>query len=70
MQRRTQRKTENLLYVDKDELAAMLMCGRASADRVGKAAGARVRIGKSVRYNVAKVQRYLDGLTDNGSAAV
>lgn len=64
-----QRATENSLFVSAETLAGMLDCGRASADKIGKAAGARVQIGKSVRYSVAKVQQYLDSLTNDGSVA-
>ena len=69
MLRKLERKTDNVLYVNVDSLAAMLDCGRATADKIGKAAGARVQIGKSVRYSVAKVKQYLDSLTNDGSAA-
>lgn len=69
MLKKLERKTENAIYVNADTLAGMLDCGRATADKVGKAAGARVQIGKSVRYSVAKVEGYLNGLTDGGSAA-
>ena len=69
MLKKLERKTDNVLYVNVDSLAAMLDCGRATADKNGKAAGARIQIGKSVRYSVAKVQRYLDSLTSDGSAA-
>lgn len=67
--KKLERRTDNVLFVNADTLAGMLDCGRATADKVGKAAGARVQIGKSVRYSVAKVQQYLDSLTDDGSAA-
>ena len=65
MLKKLERKTNNVLYVNVDSLAAMLDCGRATADKIGKAAGSRVKIGKSVRYSVAKVQTYLDSLTSN-----
>jgi hypothetical protein len=62
--RRKERNTDNHLFVNAESLAAMLDCGRLTADKIGKAAGARVQIGKSVRYSVEKVKNYLDGLTE------
>ena len=64
MRKTAERNTDNALYVNAETLAAMLDCGRPTADKVGKAAGARVQIGRMVRYSVEKVQQYLDGLTE------
>lgn len=67
MRKRLNRDTEGRLYVTLESLAGMLDCGRQTATKIGKQAGARVQIGKSVRYSVAKVQQYLDRLTSDGS---
>ena len=64
MLKKLERETDKTIYVSIDTLAAMLDCGRFTADKIGKAAGARVQIGKSVRYSVEKVKNYLDGLTE------
>lgn len=64
MRKRKPTITENVLYVDAPGLAELLSCGRNTADKIGKEAGARVQFGKSVRYSVAKVQAYLDSLAD------
>ena len=69
MRKRLNRDTEDRLYVTLENLAGLLDCGRSTATKIGVAAGARVQIGKSVRYSVAKVQAYLESLTDDGSAA-
>ena len=63
MRKRTERKQDNAVYVDAEGLAAIISCGRSTAIKLGKEAGARVQIGKSVRYSVEKVKAYLDGLT-------
>lgn len=68
MLKKLERKTDNVLYVNVDSLAAMLDCGRATADKIGRSAGARVQIGKSVRYSVRKVEEYLNELTNGTSA--
>lgn len=64
MLKKLERKADNIVYVSIDTLAAMLDCGRFTADKIGKAAGARIQIGKSVRYSVEKVKAYLDALTE------
>ena len=69
MHRKQSQVTRMTIYVSVQTLAGMLDCGRATADKIGKAAGARVQVGKSVRYSVAKVQAYLDGLTGDSPAA-
>ena len=48
------------VLLDTPQLAQMLSCGRATAIKIGEAAGARLQIGKRVLWNVKKVQKYLD----------
>lgn len=64
MRRRAERKQGTAVYVDAEGLAAIILCGKSTAIKLGKAAGARVQIGKSVRYSVEKVKNYLDNLTE------
>lgn len=59
--KRKERNVGKQLYVGAETLAAMLECGRASADKIGRAAGARVEFGRVVRYNVQAVNDYLMG---------
>lgn len=46
------------------ELQSMLGCGRATAVKIAEAAGARIKIGRRVLYNVGKVQAYLDQISE------
>lgn len=52
------------LAVDTRGLQAMLCCGKDTAIKIGTEAKARVQIGKRVIWNVEKVQRYLDSVSD------
>ena len=60
MNKRKFRTTDNAIYVGADALAGMLDCGRAMADRVGIAAGAKIKIGGCARYNLDKIKKYLE----------
>lgn len=53
------------LAVSTEDLALLLGCGRCSAVKIGTAAGARIKIGKRVLWNVAALQRYLDTLNED-----
>ena len=51
----------NRVAVNTDQLRAMLSCGRVTAEKIGEAAGARIRIGgRRVLWNVDKVKAYLE----------
>lgn len=50
--------------VDTVELQEMLSSGRKTALRVGTAAGARIQVGRRVLWNVSKVQKYLDSISE------
>ena len=63
MTKRTDRKAENPLYVNVLTLAAMLEVGRTTADKIGVAAEAKIKIGKAARYNIEKVKAYMESLT-------
>lgn len=45
-------------------LMDLLDCGRCTADNIGTAAGARLKIGRRVLYNVDKIRRYLDTVNE------
>lgn len=51
---------ENRITVNTETLAAMLDCGRASAVKIGTAAGARIQIGNRVLFKVSAVERYIN----------
>lgn len=50
--------TEKLL-VNTKELQTMLSCCRQTAEKIGKDAGARIQIGRSVRWKVENIKKYL-----------
>lgn len=52
------------IAVNVENLAKMLDCGRATAVKIGTAAGARVQIGKRVLFKMDKVEAYLEKLTE------
>lgn len=54
----------NCRAVDTKELQGMLACGRTTAIKIGKEAGARIEVGRRVLWNVDKVQRYLDSISE------
>lgn len=60
MNKKIERKTENVLTTDSNGLAGMLGCGLATAIKIGNEAGARIQMGKRVLYKVSKVEDYLN----------
>ena len=54
------------ILISTPELMEVTGCGRANAVKFGDEAGARVRIGKLLRWNVAKIQKYMDEIADDG----
>lgn len=61
MNRRTERTSQTgAIYAGKNEIAAMLGVGLATAARVGRESGARRTIGSRVIYNVAMIQDYIE----------
>lgn len=64
--RATGEALNNRLTVNTVELAELLGMGREAAETVGREAGAVVRVGRLKRYNVAKVEAYLDRIAAEG----
>lgn len=64
------RKTKNSglgvekITVDTNGLQEITDSGYTTAVKIGNAAGARIKIGKSVRWNVDKVKKYLDSISE------
>lgn len=56
----TKTVTENKGAIDITELMEYLSVGKNTADKVGKEAGAIIRIGRRKLFNVKKIQAYLD----------
>lgn len=52
------------LLVDTEELKQMLCAGRAAAVRIGTDAEAKVQSGRRVLWNVKKVQKYIDMISE------
>ncbi len=52
------------LLISTSDLRELLSCGRSTAVKIGIEAEARVQIGKRVLWNIDKVQRYLNVLSN------
>lgn len=52
------------LTSDTPELCQMLNCGRETAVKIGMNAGARIKVGRRVLWNVDKIQKYLDSISE------
>lgn len=52
------------ITVNTNELKAGLGCGYQTAVQIGMAAGAKVCIGRRVLWNTAKIQKYLDSVSN------
>lgn len=50
--------------INTEELQGILMSGRKTAIEIGMAAGARIQVGRRVLWNVDKVQKYLDEISE------
>ena len=50
--------------VDTKELEKMIGAGYRTAIQIGTEAGARIKIGRRVLWNVKKVQEYLDAVSE------
>lgn len=52
------------IAITTEELMNRLQSGRPTAVTIGKAAGARIQVGRRVLWNVNKVQKYLDEISE------
>ena len=52
------------ITVNAETLASMFDCGRATAVKIGEDAHAKIKIGRRVLYNVSKIQKYLDSISE------
>lgn len=52
------------LTVNTSELQKLLSSGRKTAVDIGVAAGAKITVGRRVFWNVLKIQRYLDEISE------
>ena len=63
MRKTIERNADSRIAVDIDTLTGMLSCGRDTARKIGKDAGARICIGRRVLYSVPKVEKYIDDMS-------
>lgn len=56
--------TQNDLTVDTAGLQSLINSGRKTAVDIGMAAGAKITIGRRVLWNVSKIQKYLDEISE------
>ena len=63
MNRTKRQETGCPIAVDIKTLSSMLSCGQATARKIGKEAGAEIRINRRVLYNVEKVREYIDSIS-------
>lgn len=64
--RKTKERQDNIsqsICVSREELAQMLGCGQATADRLSIEANARIKVGRRILIRRSKVEEYLDALT-------
>lgn len=55
--------TSAKLCIDTAELQQMLCAGRKTAIKMGIEAGARIKVGTRVMWNVRKISDYLDSIS-------
>lgn len=56
--------SEETLAVDTLGLQQLTNAGRQTATEIGVAAGAKIYVGRRVLWNVAKVRKYLDEISE------
>ncbi len=56
--------SEDTLCIDTNKLKALTSCGYSAATQIGRAAGARIQIGKRVMWYLPKVKEYLEQIAE------
>ena len=51
------------LYISITDLRPLLSVGKVTAEKVGEAANAKVKVGKRTLYNVEKIKKYMESLS-------
>lgn len=62
MYKTTVEANENSVLLTIEQLREYLQCGKDTAVKIAKAAGAVVHLGRSVRYNREKVREYVNSM--------
>lgn len=58
------READETITVDVEKLSAMLSCGRATAQKIGEQAEAKICIGRRVLYSVDRVRKYISDVSE------
>ena len=53
---------DDALLVDIKSLKILLQCGEATARKIGDAANAKIKVGKSARWDINKIKKYISEL--------
>jgi len=64
MRKTTVYNYEDQKTVDTPNLQKMLNAGYRTAVQIGTEAGARIKVGRRVLWNVGKIQKYLDMISE------
>ena len=64
MRKTTISNIEDQRAVDTPNLQKMLNAGYRTAVQIGTEAGARIKVGRRVLWNVSKIQKYLDMISE------
>lgn len=66
MRKTTTIETDKRITVDINGLQTMLSVGKNTAATIGEQAGAVIHVGRRKLFNVAKVEHYMNALTESG----
>jgi Holliday junction resolvasome RuvABC DNA-binding subunit len=66
MNKRNRQSTQSLITCDITTLQEITGLGRQNAERIAKAAGAKIKVGRRTLYSVQKVEEYMSGLAERG----
>lgn len=54
---------DSTITTDTGGLCEMLNTGRATAVKIGLAAGAKIKVGKTVLWNIRKIKEHIDSVS-------
>ena len=54
----------SVICVSREMLPQILGCGQATADKISREAGARIKVGKRILIKIDKLSAYLDTLAE------
>jgi RAB protein geranylgeranyltransferase component A len=62
MYKTTVEANDNSALLTRDQLREYLQVGKETAEKIARAAGAKVHLGRAVRYNREKIRKYIDSM--------